>query len=194
MINPGCFGGVQGNLSLHQRVEHAVILAPFLSACLHGVADGVSVKEAVLRPSVYPPKFTKGISDSWRLSFFQNSVQILIFFITDFCELKNFGKKIFLEKKIFLHIPSNKIAGEHISSDFLAGEHISSDFPARIIAGEHISSEDWSILQRGPSLLNFSARKNSLQIIFQRQDNQRLCRTGRININPKLKTTYSHWY
>ena len=103
MINPGCFGGVQGNLSLHQRVEHAVILAPILSACLHGVADGVSVKEAVLRPSVYPPKFTKGISDSWRLSIFQNSVQILIFFITDFCELKNFGKKIFLEKKIFAY-------------------------------------------------------------------------------------------
>ena len=50
MINPGCFGGVQGNLSLHQRVEHAAILAPFLSACLHGVAEGVSVKEAVLRP------------------------------------------------------------------------------------------------------------------------------------------------
>ena len=44
-INPGCFGGVQGK---HQRVEHAVILAPFLSACIHGVAEGVSVREAVL--------------------------------------------------------------------------------------------------------------------------------------------------
>ena len=47
MINPGCFGGVQVNLSLNQRVEHAIILAPIFSACLHGVAEGVSVKEAV---------------------------------------------------------------------------------------------------------------------------------------------------
>ena len=40
------------------------------------------------------------------------------------------------------------------------------------------SSEDWSLLQRGPSLLKFSARTKSLQIIYQRQDNQRLCSTG----------------
>ena len=55
----------------------------------------LTLRWRALRPSVYPPKCTKGISDRWRLSFFQNSVQILIFFITDFCELKDFGKKNF---------------------------------------------------------------------------------------------------
>ena len=136
------------------------------------------------------------LRNHWLLEtiFFPKLSTNLYFFYYRLMRVEKFWKKNFFEKFFFLHIPSNTIAGEHISSDFLAGEHISSDFPARIIAGEHISSEDWSILQRGPSLLNFSARIYSLQIIFQRQDNQRLCRTGRININPKLKTTYSHWY
>ena len=101
------------------------------------------------KPSSAPAKIHLGNYTLLETVFSTSQYKIANFFITDFCELKDFGN---LKKKNFPYPVQHNRWRAHFPARIIAGEHDPAridEFPARIIAGEHdparidhFSSED----------------------------------------------------
>ena len=101
------------------------------------------------KPSSAPAKIHLGNYTVLETVFSTSQYKIAIFFITDFCELKDFGN---LKKKKFSTSRPTQSLESKFPARIIAGEHDPAridEFPARIIAGEHdparidhFSSED----------------------------------------------------